>query len=386
MTPARRITLLSDPEGLPADWEAWVGGRSVVLSRPHLRAMAAAPLPGATLLLALAEEGGKRVGAALFHRVRMRPGLLPRAEAEGPWPVRLFLWALGRWPLWPRHLLICGNLLHADAPGFICAETVADPAALLHELAEAARGDGGAPVGMVMLKTPDLDAQAEQLTGLGYARVDAVEPSMRLEIPTEWTDFDAYVAALRTKYRQRLKAARRKGRGLRRVALDAAGMARHGSALEALMVPVLARADVSLAPLPAASLVALKAELGEALRVVLYRQDGAIVGFAASIHQGDSLDGLWVAADEGVNAPLALYQNALYDFIDEAIRLGCSRLCLGRTALEIKSTVGAAAQPMPVYVRAPGWLLAALLRRAIPRIPPPVWTPRRALHGADGGD
>ncbi len=51
------------------------------------------------------------------------------------------------------------------------------------------------------------------------------------------------------------------------------------------------------------------------------------------------------------NKSHAIYQRMLYDYIDIAIKQKLSTLNFGRTASEIKSSVGAIPQHLTVYIR-----------------------------------
>lgn len=381
---AAQTEVLTDAAALPADWDALMAGVSPYLGRAYLQALAAAPPPGTRYVFAAVRQGEALVAGAVFQLIALHGGQLPWLEAEGALPVRLFLWLTGRLPLRPRHLLLCGNLLHADAPGFGASPRVHDPAALLHAVAEQVRSHRPERVALTLLKTPDLGAAAGQLESLGYVRTDGAEPTMQLAVDPAWRSGDDYLAAMRSKYRQRARAARKRALGLSTEVLDLAGVEQHADALAGLLAPVLRRADVLLAPIPAETLVALKRGLGDAMRVKVWREDGALVGFSASVRQGDALDGSLVAVTDAANRQHKLYQNALYDFVEEAIAEGVGHLGLGRTALEIKSAVGAEPHPVAIYLRSPNGLLHRLLAYAVARLALPAWTPRHPFAGRDG--
>jgi hypothetical protein len=60
----------------------------------------------------------------------------------------------------------------------------------------------------------------------------------------------------------------------------------------------------------------------------------------------------------------------LYDFVDEAIQAGCTELRLGRTAEEIKSTIGAMPVNMTLYLNHGNILKNALLKPILCQIKP----------------
>jgi hypothetical protein len=192
------------------------------------------------------------------------------------------------------------------------------------------------------------------------------------------------MGAMRSKYRQRVRSARKRARDLDRVELDCRQLVAHADVIDHLLAPVISRADVSLAPMTAATLVAIKGALGDSLRVVLYRVADASVGFAVSLRSGDVVEAMLVGMDDRVNGTHKLYQNILYDFVEHAIDVGATRLDLGRTALEIKSSMGARPYDFPIYVRHPSPPLNWLLGFGAARVPGPEWVARSPFSVTTG--
>lgn len=144
---------------------------------------------------------------------------------------------------------------------------------------------------------------------------------------------------------------------------------------------MLENAEVVLTTPRAGTLAALKRVLGPQLTVQLYRHEGEVVGFAACICREDALEGLLVGLDPAANRDLKLYQNILYDFAERAMANGVPVLELGRTALEIKSGVGALPWSFPVWARHENGLLHWLMGLAAARLRRPLWEHRHALQG-----
>jgi hypothetical protein len=68
---------------------------------------------------------------------------------------------------------------------------------------------------------------------------------------------------------------------------------------------------------------------------------------------------------------MELYQNLLYRFIDFAIVHQISKIHFGRTAAEIKSTVGAVPSPLTVWIYPRGrinqWAIQTVLKTIKPK-------------------
>lgn len=77
-----------------------------------------------------------------------------------------------------------------------------------------------------------------------------------------------------------------------------------------------------------------------------------------------------------MNKEYELYQNILYDYINETITNNLPQLILGRTAAEIKSTVGAQAYQLTCYIRHINPLSNHLIKPFIDSIKTIDWIPR----------
>jgi len=374
-----RIEVLEDPGRLPGAWDARVHGAGPLLQRRTLSVLDAAALPGTRLLYALAWIGEMLVAAGVFHLVPFEPGRTGRTVAASPWLTGAFLrltGVLGRTP----NLLLCGHWLHTDAQGFVCDVSSVDPAATLDAMVGKVRRHAGRSVALEVVKGVDLPDGGTSLSARGHHRVDAAQPTMRVHVDPRWRDWEDYVGAMHKKYRQRARAARRRGAGLERERLDAQQIGRHAEVIDRLLDAVLENAEVVLTTPRAGTLAALKRLLGSELEVVLYRHEGKAVGFSACWLREDALQALLVGVDADANRDAKLYQNILYDFVERALEARLPVVELGRTALEIKSAVGAEPSSFPIWVHHPNPLLHWLLGLAAARVRPTGWTPRRAFR------
>ncbi|MCB9638977.1 MAG: GNAT family N-acetyltransferase [Myxococcales bacterium] len=208
----------------------------------------------------------------------------------------------------------------------------------------------------------------------------SAEPVMSLHFAPAWQSFDHYQDAMVSKYRQRLRAARKKGAALKRTLLDLPTLREREQDIQALFEQVLERADFCMVRPHAAMLSRLKAELGDDLMVQLYEVDGRAVGFLAAYRCGEILEANWVGMDYEANGPHCLYQNLLYDFVELAFERGCRGVDFGRTATEIKSCIGAEPEEMSFLLRGKGRLRQHLLQMALPSEPPKEWVLRHPFH------
>lgn len=370
---AARTEVVEAVDRLPHAWDELTAGAHRIFQRPTLAAMAA--LPGARPVCALSWDGPVLQAAAVFHLVRLDVGNLGHTAATAAWPVRAALAGLDLIGLGAPHLLLCGNVLHSDAPGFVHRGAEA-PAALLADLAATVARTVPEAVHMVVCTAADLGADAAAMVDQGYHRVTTAQPTMRLALDPAWRGWDDYLGAMRSKYRQRARSARKKGQALERQVLTADEIIDHEAILDELLAPVLDRAEVVLAVPRAPVLAAMQRALGPDMVLRLYRLDGAPVAFSVGICDGTALDAMLVGLDDDRNRDHKLYQNILYDYVEDGIARGVRTVAMGRCALEIKSTVGATPHPMDVFVRHPRPLPHALFGLAVASLQAEDWTPR----------
>ena len=383
MSRSLRIELLEDPGRLPQAWDARVRGASHLLQRSTLSALATAALPGTRMFCGLAWLGEDLVAAGVFHLVPFEPRRTGRTVAESHWVTGAFLRLTGL-SGGPPHLLLCGHWLHTNAPGFTCDAARIDPGRGLQAMMGKVRRHARRSVALEVIKGPDLPDGGRSLESLGHHRVDAAQPTMSLAIQPSWKSWDDYLQQMHKKYRQRARAARKRGSQLEREVLTAQQIGQHAADIDALLDSVLEHAEVVLIPPRAATLSALKRVLGARFEVALYRFEGRAVGFAACLMREDALEGLLVGLDPVANRDLKTYQNILYDFVERAIAAELPVVELGRTALEIKSAVGAQPSSFPLWVRHPNALMHWLLGFAAARVRPTTWSPRHVFRNGEG--
>jgi hypothetical protein len=255
-------------------------------------------------------------------------------------------------------LLVCGNLLSWGMHGISFAPNV-DHEPLWPAVAEAIYrlrrvdklfGD----TAFVMVKDiPDAYASsATALARFSYRELET-EPNMVLEISPKWKSYDDYLASLTSKYRKQSKQIEKE--------VDAAGctveeikgeeIARNAEQLHALYLQTHGNARLRLVTLPVAFLPTLAAELGDDMRFTVLRKGETLLGFVTTVKDGDTAVGYYIGFDRKMNAEIPIYFRLLQAVIGHAISLGCTRLSLGRTALEPKARLGARRDPMRIWIR-----------------------------------
>jgi predicted N-acyltransferase len=215
---------------------------------------------------------------------------------------------------------------------------------------------------------PDGDAaDADALAQFSYRPLET-DPDMILELSPQWRVYADYLASLNSKYRKSARQIEKdvEAAGCRVETLeDVAGCAEE---LHALYLQVHEGARLRLVTLRPEFIPALAAALGDSLRCTVIRRGDEMLGFVTTLKDGETAVGYYMGFDRAINAETPIYFRLLQAVVEDAIKLGCRRLSLGRTALEPKARLGARPAPLRVWVRhripALNLLVRGLLRAA----------------------
>ncbi len=177
------------------------------------------------------------------------------------------------------------------------------------------------------------------------------QPNMVLQINPLWKTEEDYVAALTKKYRDQFKRCRKKAQDLVTRKMTLEDMIRLESEIYALYLHVAKHAPFNTFFLPENHFSRLKANLKEDFTCLGYFENEQLIGFSTLIENGETMETYFLGYDEKVQKEKMLYLNMLYDMIACSIQVGSKLVNFGRTALEIKSSVGALDKTMYGFMR-----------------------------------
>lgn len=203
-----------------------------------------------------------------------------------------------------------------------------------------------------------------------------VEPNMIVEIPEKVASLADYLACFSKKYRNRAKQIIKASEGIVLRQLEKEEINGLYSELFVLYENVYNNAKFKLAKLDAKYFYEMKKAFGEQFLVYGYFKDGKLVSFLSAIILHNEVEAHYIGIDYEVNKEYELYQNILYKYIEIAIEHGKRCVNLGRTASEIKSTVGAKAADLYCYIRPQNTISKLVLRPFISFLQPSEWIPR----------
>ena len=137
-----------------------------------------------------------------------------------------------------------------------------------------------------------------------------------------------------------------------------------------LYFKVSSKASFNLSDFNLKTYQSLKERLGDRYLLHSYWLEDKMVGFLSGATNGDALDAHFVGIDYSLNKTYGIYQRMLYDYIRMAIEKRLKTVNFGRTASEIKSSVGAVPEHLTIYIRHKKSITNKFLRLFLQRIQP----------------
>lgn len=173
------------------------------------------------------------------------------------------------------------------------------------------------------------------------------QPNMILNIPNHWESELDYIGALSKKYRDQYKRARKKAIGIEKRKMDLNAIIKNEETIYDLYYHVAQNAHFNTFFLAKNHFRSLKEILKDKFLFYGYFLDDKLIGFNTIIKNGKVIDTYFLGYDDTIQREKMLYLNMLYDIVAYSINKGFKEIVFARTALEIKSAVGA--KPKEMY-------------------------------------
>jgi predicted N-acyltransferase len=276
----------------------------------------------------------------------------------------------------PLKLLICGNTFVSGEHGIFIKEEE-NKKAIIKELAKS--------INHFVNSNKKLKKQIDAFLLKDYAKESlsitnelkkfnyhafSVEPNMKLELQENWHTFDDYLDAIKTKFRVKAKKAFALSASLRIEEVTLNNIPQKLPKMTTLYEKVASNAGFNLVDFNLETYKDLKEKLGDNYILKTFWLDAEIVGFISGIINNSSLDAHFVGIDYQLNRTHAIYQRMLYTYIEIAIDKKLKTINFGRTASEIKSSIGAVPQDLTMYLRHKKTIKNRILKLFLQRVQP----------------
>jgi hypothetical protein len=281
------------------------------------------------------------------------------------------------------HVLLLGNNMLTGQNAFYFAETV-DPKEALRTLKLAA---------VALKKTFKSKDKKIHITSFKDFHESAIkdfdipefkknfsfstQPNMVFIINKDWKSEQDYIDSLSKKYRDQYKRARKKSEVIEKRKMHLDDIIAHEETIYELYIHVARNAPFNTFFLPKNHFRTFKEIFKDKFLFYGYFINEKLIGFNTLIKNGAVMDTYFLGYDESIQREKMLYLNMLYDMIAYSINKGFKEIVFARTALEIKSSVGAKPVKMHGFIEHSNPVFNYYLPKIFPYLEPEtIWQER----------
>jgi len=203
------------------------------------------------------------------------------------------------------------------------------------------------------------------------------QPNMIFDLGENWKTNDDYVAAFSKKYRDQYKRSHKKMEGITTRGLSLTEILSNEERIYELYYHVAKNAPFNTFFLARNHFSTFKKQCGDRFVLCGYFLNEKLVGFHTLLLNGDVLETYFLGYDEQIQKEKMLYLNMLYNMTKFGIENKFQKIIFGRTALEIKSSIGAKPIFMTGFIYHTNKWINKLMSKIFPQLEPTlVWQQR----------
>ena len=359
---------------IPSDWNAVIGQHNIMLSKEYFETLETSCPENMRCFYVGFFLADELIGGALFQYLNfIQHKTFQRDEAFCD--VKNFVAKK-----FSKNVMILGNNMLTGQNGFYFDQKIAvlDALDLLSQSADALQKKAGKTSLIIYKDYQNSFKQYFQNKDFKNYYKFSVQPNMILEIRYQWENFDDYLNAFSTKYRTRAKSAKKKLAGIENYEMSFNDLKKYQKAMNVLYQNVAENAPFNTFFLPENHFVSMKECLKENFKVFGYYLNEKLIGFYTLILNNSDIDTYFLGYDKDLQKEKQIYLNMLLDMVEFGISEKFGRIIFGRTALEIKSTIGA--EPVEIFglIKHNNLLINQLMERIFTSLNPVVeWIQRK---------
>jgi len=358
--------------------------KSYFLSKEYLVALQESHIHGMSFFYFIGRTNGKATSLFYFQVINLASNELNQIINLDPYGKILngisgvldkFIFGVKRDK--PHYVVICGNMVLSGDHGFVAdGNQFSKLEKAISQIKIELSKTGKVAAFIVKDFLAENDSIGKELNKIGF-NLFVMDPIMELNLSKNWKKFDDYTNAMSAKYRLRTSTVRGKVQDFSLKNLSVEELIMYKDAYNTLYKNVQQKSPIRLLNCEIEYLIALlKKSKGEVVIKGYLNNLNKPVAFFCGIQNGSVLEAHHIGLDYKLNKAHSLYQNILYDFIDLGIELNVDKISFGRTALEMKTTVGAVPKNYNAYLRLENRVVNHLVKSFLPTEPSTDWTPR----------
>ncbi len=360
--PGYSVQLFESISTAAAGWQLAMPADNVFLQPTFLSALEAAPPQGMQLRYLLFYENDTPIGVALCQVQYFKADQSINFEDSNKPPCFFSTFARYLRGLVASKVefttMACGNLLltgqhgyHFNSPQLSGTAGVA----LLEEALNYTQSQlhkQGTTIAATLIKElfEQNRPQAKPLMERNYIEF-TIQPNMVMQLEPDWKSFEDYMGAMTSKYRVRVKKAIKCGKNITKQELSVEDVRANLPLLFELYSNIASNSGFNVVNLNRNYLLELKERMPEQFKVMGYYYEDRLIAFFTTIQNGSELEAHFLGFEKERNRDLKVYLNILLDIVGQGIASESEKIVFARTALEIKSSIGAVAEEMYCYMR-----------------------------------
>ena len=267
-------------------------------------------------------------------------------------------------------ILFCGNVFLSGEHGIRCSDGVSKDEIMSQiGIALDAVAANTKPLHAIFIKDFKEESlkNTRQFLKFGYSEIN-VEPNMIVQLDPKWKTFEDYKNILKSKYRVKANKADSSSSSLKTRLFTEHDFETYKEELQALYQNTIDNASFNAQVLNLDTYIHLRASFKDDFIVKAYFLEDKLVGFLTALVNKNALDAHFIGLDYRLNKSHAIYLRILNDYVRLGIEKQVSSIDLGRTASEIKTTIGAIPLELSCYIKHKNPFLNSLIKPFFRRI------------------
>ena len=250
-------------------------------------------------------------------------------------------------------ILFCGNIFLSGEHGIRCSDGVSKDE-IMTQIGTAldAVAANTKPLHAIFIKDFKKESlkNTRQFLSFGYSEIN-VEPNLIVLLDPKWKTFEDYKNNLKSKYRIKANKADTTSSDLKTRLFTEHDFETYKEELQALYQNTIDNASFNAQVLNLNTYIHLRASFKDDFIVKAYFLEDKLVGFSTALVNKNTLDAHFIGLDYQLNKSHAIYPRILNDYVRLGIEKQVSSIDLGRTASEIKTTIGAKPIELSCYIK-----------------------------------
>ena len=267
-------------------------------------------------------------------------------------------------------IMFCGNIFLSGEHGIKSSDRVSKDE-IITQIATAldAVAANTKPLHAIFIKDFKVESlkNSRKFLNFGYSEIK-VEPNMIVQLDPQWKTFEDYKNILKSKYRVKANKADSTSSALETRLFTEHDLETYKEELQALYQNTIINASFNAQVLNLNTYIHLRASFKDDFIVKAYFLDNKLVGFLTALVNKRTLDAHFIGLDYKLNKSHAIYPRILNDYVRLGIEKQVTSINLGRTASEIKTTIGANTLELSCYIKHKKPFLNSLIKPFFRRI------------------